>query len=435
MRKKIWIVLTITIAFCLAAGLWVWMVKFEQEKPVIQINPDTQYLGSQIKIKVTDEKSGVAELRVEAVQKEKNITLLQEKFPKGNFQIEKTIVLRPLPSGLKDGDAEIRVFARDYSWNFGNPVTIAKKVVIDTHPPQINVFGGIHYLNQGGTGFITYETTEEVTHTGVQAEKNFFPGYKVGKNQYLAYYTLGLDLPKELGIWATAEDVAGNKGRAGFRLISKSKKFKTDKVHLTDEFLKKIIPYFTERNPNLKGSLIDIFLAINRQQRENDHQEIKKICQETLPQPQWSGPFLRLPNSKPMALFGEQRFYFYNGQEVDQQIHWGIDLASLAQSPIPAANNGRVVFAGPLGIYGNTVIIDHGCGLFSMYAHLSAIKTENKREVKKGDIIGLTGSTGLAGGDHLHFSMLVHGIFVNPIEWWDEHWIKDNVERKLKLIP
>jgi len=52
--------------------------------------------------------------------------------------------------------------------------------------------------------------------------------------------------------------------------------------------------------------------------------------------------------------------------------------------------------------------------------------------VKKGDIIGNTGTTGLAGGDHLHFSMLVHGTFVNPKEWWDPHWIKDNITAKLQ---
>jgi murein DD-endopeptidase MepM/ murein hydrolase activator NlpD len=135
-----------------------------------------------------------------------------------------------------------------------------------------------------------------------------------------------------------------------------------------------------------------------------------------------------------MASFAEERTYWNNGKEMDRQVHLGVDLASLAQSPVPAANSGRVVFAGPLGIYGNTVMIDHGCGLFSMYSHLSRIEIEVKKEVKKGETLGRTGFTGLAGGDHLHFSMLVDGVFVNPIEWWDEHWIKDNIEKKMKLF-
>lgn len=77
-------------------------------------------------------------------------------------------------------------------------------------------------------------------------------------------------------------------------------------------------------------------------------------------------------------------------------------------------------------------MIDHGCGLFSMYSHLSRMETEVKKEVKKGDILGRTGATGMAGGDHLHFAMLVQGVVVNPIEWWDEHWIRDNIELKMK---
>ena len=91
-----------------------------------------------------------------------------------------------------------------------------------------------------------------------------------------------------------------------------------------------------------------------------------------------------------------------------------------------------VVFAGYLGIFGNAVVIDHGYGLMSLYAHLSATEVKNGQDVARGDPVGRTGSTGLAGGDHLHFTMLVGGRMVNPVEWWDAHWIADRVERKLK---
>jgi len=135
-----------------------------------------------------------------------------------------------------------------------------------------------------------------------------------------------------------------------------------------------------------------------------------------------------------MASFAQDRTYYYNGRQVDRQVHWGVDLASLAQSPVPTANSGIVVFAGSLGIYGNAVIIDHGCGLFSMYSHLSKLEAEVKREVKKGDSLGRTGATGMAGGDHLHYAMMVQGVFVNPLEWWDDHWIRDNVDLKMKWL-
>jgi murein DD-endopeptidase MepM/ murein hydrolase activator NlpD len=87
---------------------------------------------------------------------------------------------------------------------------------------------------------------------------------------------------------------------------------------------------------------------------------------------------------------------------------------------------------GFFGIYGNVVVIDHGCGLQSFYAHLSSFDVKEGEEVKHGQVIAHSGQTGLAGGDHLHFTMLLDGIPVNPVEWWDPHWIHDRIEAKLQ---
>ena len=135
-----------------------------------------------------------------------------------------------------------------------------------------------------------------------------------------------------------------------------------------------------------------------------------------------------------MAGFADHRSYLYNDEIIDDQNHMGVDLASFANSPIEAANDGVVIFAQNLGIYGLTVVIDHGQGLASLYGHLSSFSVAQGSVVKKGDVIAYSGRTGLANGDHLHFSILVHGIFVNPLEWWDAHWIKNNITRKLDLI-
>jgi len=141
-----------------------------------------------------------------------------------------------------------------------------------------------------------------------------------------------------------------------------------------------------------------------------------------------------MKNASPMALFGDHRTYLYGNKAIGESTHLGVDLASTANAPVEAANNGIVVFVGTLGIYGNAIIIDHGLGIFSVYGHLSSISTKTGQTVKKGDVIGNTGTTGLAGGDHLHFGMLVGGQFVNPVEWWDPHWIKDNVADKLTNV-
>jgi len=389
-------------------------------------------MGKSLAVRVQDQKSGVAELEVDVVQQGKTLNLLSEKFPKKTRLVEKTIPLRPLPKGLRDGAAQIKISAKDHSWNWGNPVTVEKAVVFDTTPPQLNVLGSLHYGNQGGTGVISYQVSEEVPLSGVQVGPNLFPGYDVSQGRHVAYFAIPKDASPQTPFFAVAEDQAENRTQAGFRVAIKPKAFQKDKIQVSDSFLNSLLPYFTQKDPNLKGTPLEIFLAVNRKQREADHQEIKKVCRQTVPKPLWAGPFLRLPNSKPMASFAQDRTYYYDGKEVDRQIHWGVDLASLAQSQVPAANSGRVVFAGPLGIYGNTVVIDHGCGLFSMYSHLSKIEVEVKKEVKKGDSLGRTGSTGMAGGDHLHYAMMVHGVFVNPLEWWDPHWIRDNVDLKMK---
>jgi len=108
-----------------------------------------------------------------------------------------------------------------------------------------------------------------------------------------------------------------------------------------------------------------------------------------------------------------------------------MDIASTRRAEVKAANNGKVVFGDYLGIYGNMVLLDHGQGVFSLYSHLSQINVTVGDSVKGGGVIGLTGTTGMAGGDHLHFSMLVHGTFVTPKEWWDKHWIDVTIDEPI----
>lgn len=131
------------------------------------------------------------------------------------------------------------------------------------------------------------------------------------------------------------------------------------------------------------------------------------------------------------AGFADHRTYFYKGKAIDKQVHLGMDIASTRHVPIKAAGTGIVVFGDYLGIYGNMVLIDHGQGLFSLYSHLSQINVSPGDLLQKGDILGNSGTSGMAGGDHLHFSILVNGIFVTPKEWWDQHWIDITIDDPL----
>jgi murein DD-endopeptidase MepM/ murein hydrolase activator NlpD len=145
----------------------------------------------------------------------------------------------------------------------------------------------------------------------------------------------------------------------------------------------------------------------------------------------WQDAFQPLINAAIEAKFADFRTYTYAGKEIDKQTHLGFDLAVTQHIPIKASQRGIVVHASYLGIYGNCVIIDHGLGVQTLYGHLSSIGVKVGDKVDKGQQIGISGQTGLAAGDHLHFTVLVNGAPVNPVEWWDPKWMKDRVFRKI----
>ncbi len=181
-------------------------------------------------------------------------------------------------------------------------------------------------------------------------------------------------------------------------------------------------------DPNGNGDLVTRFLKINRDMRRQNNQALADLRLKTEERFLWSGPFLRY--GKTESMFADTRNYIYNGKAIDRQTHLGFDLSDVQHVAVQAANDGKVVWADDLGIYGNCVVIDHGYGLQSIYGHMSEIAVKPGEVVKKGQQLGKSGSTGLAGGDHVHFSLQVDGVQITPIEWWDEHWIHDRILSK-----
>ena len=211
------------------------------------------------------------------------------------------------------------------------------------------------------------------------------------------------------------------------------KPFKRSRIELTDAFIDRVVPAILQHQPDLdaSGDTLAKFLVLNGELRRRNAETIAALAAKTAPETLWSGPFEQLANTKVEASFADHRTYFYKGKEVDQQVHLGFDLASVKHAPVRAGNGGTVVYAANLGIYGNAVVIDHGMGVQSLYGHLSELAVKPGDHVDKGQEIGRSGETGLAGGDHLHFTMLVDGHMVSPVEWWDAHWIQDRLYRKL----
>jgi hypothetical protein len=443
---KIWLVI-IGCLIVLVPVAWFLVVRLESREPKLEVDLVSGFLGrsQELAIAVADADSGLRELWVALLKDGKEAVLHDEVFPSGGLfkggsvrQISVKIPVAPQDLGFSDGEAVLRMVVRDYSWRDwwrGNIAYLEKTVVIDTRPPAIEVFSRAHNINMGGAGVVIFRTSEDCSLAGVQVGSRFYPGYAgllSDPRVYVAFFALGYDQGTDTEMLVKATDAAGNQGEGGFYHHIRHQNFRHDRINISDHFLKRKLPDFSAQLPqDPKMSDLDRFLIINRDLRQADYRKITEVCRTSGNQMLWQGEFLRLPKSANRARFADHRTYYYTGKEIDRQVHLGIDLASLAQSPVPAANAGAVVFGGNLGIYGETVMIDHGLGLFSMYAHLSYIAVKPGDRVSKGDIIGRTGSTGLAGGDHLHFSMLVDGTFVNPVEWWDEKWIENNVTSKI----
>jgi len=353
------------------------------------------------------------------------------------------LVGRQVIPTLKEGRATLRVSARNDSWGRffrGGRSEVALDLPVRFAPPQISVMTTQHYINQGGCDMVVFTVSPGTTESGVKVGDNYFPSFPVKESKPLtrlclfafAYNTDPSTVPH-----VVARDDAGNESQASFTYKVFPKKFHSDTIDLNKtaggKFLENVVPPIMSQTPELQdqGSLIKNFLQINGQLRQIDAQKLVALSRQTAPKLLWNGPFLRLP-AKTEASFADYRTYVYDGQTVDHQTHLGFDLAGSEHMPVRAANDGVVVFAGYLGIYGNAVVIDHGCGVQSLYGHMSSLAVKEGDAVKKEQEIGRSGQTGLAGGDHLHFTMLLDGVPVNPIEWWDPHWIQDRIMAKLK---
>jgi murein DD-endopeptidase MepM/ murein hydrolase activator NlpD len=365
------------------------------------------------------------------------------------IRITRSIGKRDLPE-LQSGNARILVTATRPSFLNLRQLTssASKEFQVRLEPPRIAVLSTKHYVNHGGSEMVVYRTTPADVQSGVRVGDLEYPGFPaagmaVGSadpSYKVAFFALLHDQPLNTRIQAFARDEAGNEAKASFVDNVFEKPFKKSRIQLDDKFINRIVPEILEHAPELKltapaeGSpeMLQAFLRINGELRKINADQIAALAAKTSPTRLWEGPFVQLGNSQVEASFADRRTYVYGGKEVDQQTHLGFDLAVTEHVPVHAANAGVVVNASWLGIYGNCVIIDHGLGVQTLYGHLMSFDVGVGDKVTRGQQIGRSDSTGLAGGDHLHFTQLVGGRMVNPVEWWDAHWIADRIERKLK---
>lgn len=322
--------------------------------------------------------------------------------------------------------------------------TATRDFTVRLTPPRVGIVSLHHFINHGGSELVVYRATPPDVVSGVLVGDREFPGYPASAagvtgadpSLHVAFFALAWDQDLGAPIRLFARDAAGNLATAPFDYRVFPKPFRASRIDIPDTFLQRVVPAILENTPSLTvddpGDLLAAFLRINRDLRHENNATIEQLAARTGDRMLWSQPFLQLGNSKVEASFADQRTYLYHGEEVDRQVHLGFDLAVTARIPVRAANDGVVVFAGWLGIYGNCVVVDHGLGVQSLYAHLSSVDVKDGDRVSRDSVLGRSGMTGLAGGDHLHFTMLVHGVQVTPVDWWSRQWVEDRILRKLR---
>ena len=434
------VVFLVILVAGIGAAAFVLRPRFEAEPPQVKVSPAGDVIGvaTPITIEVTDRGSGLRSVRATLTAGGTEHALLSEELSQP--AAERKIAVDPAKlKGLREGPAVLKVTARDWSyWNAfkGNDVSVEKQLTIDITPPTLELVADDRYVNFGGVGALVYKASADAATSGVKIGEAFFPGFKgVVKGNPEHFFVLfahpyNVDAGSKAALIAT--DRAGNTRQMAIAYELKNVRYKKSTIPLSDAFIQnKVAPLLAEPAAR-QGTPKDVFVAVNKKLRKENEDKITEITRKATPQLLWKGAFSQLSNSKVEANFADHRTYVYNAEAIDTAYHVGFDLSVTKQYPVEASNSGTVAFAGDLGIYGNTVILDHGLGLFTLYSHLSAIDVKVGDAVAARQALGKTGETGLAAGDHLHYGVYLNGVAVLPVEWWDKKWIEDNVTPKLE---
>jgi murein DD-endopeptidase MepM/ murein hydrolase activator NlpD len=312
---------------------------------------------------------------------------------------------------------------------------VERDVTVVTQPPALSVDSEQHYLYLGMADLTTFSVSGSWTEAGVRVGDEKFRAWPMpgGKPGLFSLYAFAWNMPADTVPVVYAANGAGNDVTSPLVVVFPKKeqpKYRVHDLQVSDAFMQKVI---NELDPNGTGDPVTRFVKINSEMRRANNKTLSDLQFKTADKFLWSWPFIRQPHSQAESNFADVRNYIYHGQKIDQQVHLGYDLAVTQHVGVQASNDGTVVYAAPLGIYGNCIVVDHGYGLQTIYGHLSRIDVHEGDAVKQGQVMGISGQTGMAGGDHIHFAMQLDGVQIDPKEWWDAHWIKDHIAKRVEL--
>ena len=439
--KGLWIYVGL-IVFLMLVVFLLFSSMFERNAPKIKVQNEIYWnFQNPINVVITDD-TKIKSYEIVFVDGDKKLKLETKVIKDENGIIELEVLPPQFDEFYKPKDGSLKIDVYDTSkWNFfkGNQTISNSKIIIDKKNPVANVITNSYLLRQGGSGIIIVEINDENLkdyYISFNDKEIFelFPFYK--KNYFISIITWPIDIKEFKKVNVVAVDLAGNKTEAKVPFYIKEFKEKIDNIKISDDFVNNISKHVLENSDmNVPSSIVDIFIKTNKELREKNLKTIREVVKKNLVNDMKTSfdikPFVRLPNAATFAQFGERRHYFYGEEKIDEAWHLGMDWASVKRAEVQVTNPGKVIFKDYLGIYGDTVIIDHGLGVGTLYAHTSSINVEVNDEVKAGQHIANTGATGAVFGDHLHFGVLVQGIEVNPNEWLDYTWMKTNVTKTI----
>ena len=437
------------ILVAIVGGGAAWFLAGREAGPTITVDSPQKYVGRSTAFSATiDSTTPVTEPEISIEQNGQTMPVMPEKVDRAGAErvaVSGTIGKSAQPA-LANGPARIVITAqRDVLFGYRQvSSTASHDVEVRLDPPRVAVTSLHHFINAGGAEFVIVRATPPDVEAGIQvgdARYRLYPGSAVGIADpaiRVGFFAWRHDQDEKTRLLAYARDPAGNEVTAPFDYRPFPKRFLNSRIPIDQRFLDRVVPAIASNTPALNvdtatpEGLLKGFLEINGNLRKRNNDTIAALSEKSQPKMLWSGAFAPMGNAQVESRFADRRTYFHDDKEIDRQVHLGFDLASLQQAPVLASNTGVVVFADYLGIYGNCVIVDHGLGVQTLYAHLSTMNVKEGDTVNRGHELGRTGATGLAGGDHLHFTVLLQGTPVNPVEWWDGHWMEDRVFRKIR---
>ena len=441
------------LALIVGGAGWFWAGR--QDGPAIEIRQPERFVGQATPLDLVVESPGGEFSRVDVVLEQggQSYPVFSLNQPaQGDVRQEsadRLFIMRRIGKSevpeLKAGPARIVVrAARPVLFGLRQAESeAARDVEVRLEPPRVAVLSTFHYVNHGGAEFVVYRATPSDVESGVRVGDVTYPGFpasgagiKGDEATRVAFFALLHDQDLKEPVSVFARDAAGNEASTPLDHRPFAKPFARSRITIDERFLQQVVPAIASTTPDMNlstaaGDLLPSFLRINNDLRQRNNATLVELAKKTAPDMLWKDAFQPLVNAAVESRFADNRTYVYEGKDVDQQVHLGFDLAVTQRIPVLAANTGIVVHAADLGIYGNCVVVDHGLGVQSLYAHLSSIDVKPGDRVEKGREIGRSGLTGLAAGDHLHFTMLLNGRAVNPVEWWDPKWMQDRVLRKI----